>query len=108
VANETVTIDKVLLQAVFDVAVGSMDFGSGFLCDEDVEHLRAAAVVLGVDPLVGTPTNFVCKYTGEHKWADELPAPQAEWYAKTFPNVRVCVTCRRQVPLQGTDSGTRI
>jgi hypothetical protein len=53
-------------QAVFDVAVGSMDFGSGFLDDEEVEALRAAAGILGVDPDTATPRQFICKYRGHH------------------------------------------
>lgn len=49
-------------RAVFDIAVGSMDFGSGFLDDEEVQMLRAAAVDLGVDPMEATPSDFKSKY----------------------------------------------
>lgn len=55
------------LRALFDIAVSSMDFGSGFLDDEEVSHLRAVAVILGVDPMRGTPDNFKCKYRGHHE-----------------------------------------
>lgn len=61
------------IQAVLDVATMSMDFASGFLDDEQVEALRKLAIVVGVDPIVVTPSNFVCKYTGRHEWQ---PAPQ--------------------------------
>jgi hypothetical protein len=54
-------------RAVFDVAVSSMNFGSGFLDDEEVRALRAAAVLLGVDPDTATPDNFICKYRGHHR-----------------------------------------
>ncbi len=53
-------------RAVFDVAVRSMDFGSGFLDDEEVSLLRRAARLLGVDPMEATPSNFRCKYSGKH------------------------------------------
>ena len=38
--SETVTIDRAVLQATFDTAIHSMDFGSGFLDDEEVVALR--------------------------------------------------------------------
>jgi hypothetical protein len=60
-------IDDEVLRALFDTAVHSMDFGSGFLDDEEVASLRAVAVILGVDPLEGTPGNFKCKYRGHHR-----------------------------------------
>lgn len=62
-----ITIEKRTLQIVFDVAVESLDFGSGFLDDEEVAGLRAVAEVLGVDPMLATPSNFKCKYTGLHE-----------------------------------------
>lgn len=74
------TLDREQLQIVFDVAVGSLDFGSGFLDDEEVAGLRAVAVVLGVDPMDATPSNFMCKYGAEHNWY--------EWEA-----TRRCVRC---------------
>lgn len=46
------------LKALFDVAVNSMDFGSGFLDTDEVNVLRRVAVVIGVDPMVGTPMDF--------------------------------------------------
>lgn len=56
-----------MLRALFDVAVSSMNFGSGFLDDEEVACLREVAVILGVDPDVATPQNFRCKYRGHHE-----------------------------------------
>jgi len=55
-----------LLRIVFDVAVGSMDFGSGFLDDEEVGALREVAVILGADPADATPRNFLCKFRQRH------------------------------------------
>lgn len=40
---------------VFDLAIQSMDFGSGFLHDEDVINLRRLARYLGRDPADATP-----------------------------------------------------
>jgi hypothetical protein len=59
-------IDRETLQIVFDVAVGSMNFTSGFLDNAEVDGLRAVAVILGVDPMVATPRNFICQYAGKH------------------------------------------
>ena len=58
------------LEMVFDTAVNSMDFGSGFLDNEEVEALREVAVLLGVDPMVATPLNFACQYGAPHKLHD--------------------------------------
>lgn len=63
-----VTIRRGDLRALLDVATGSMDFGSGFLDNEQVEALRKVASVLGVDPIIVTPSNFVCQYGGKHQW----------------------------------------
>jgi hypothetical protein len=62
-------------RAVFDVAVHSMNFGSGFLDDEEVEALRAAAVLLGVSPDEATPRQFICKYRGHHAAQVFLDSP---------------------------------
>lgn len=55
-------IEKDVLQKVFDAAVYSMDFSSGFLDNDEVEALRKCAVVLGVDPRIATPRNFLATY----------------------------------------------
>lgn len=95
------SIDTEVLQKVFDTAVHSMDFGSGFLDDDEVEALRACAVALGVDPAVATPRNFVCKYGGTHLWGKNWgggewsrPHPGAR---STVPGVmkRMCVYCNK-------------
>jgi hypothetical protein len=51
-----ITDDDVRL--LFDMAIGSMEFGSGLLDDEEVLQLRRIAVRLGVDPDEATPYNF--------------------------------------------------
>lgn len=66
--DDMVSIRRGDLRAVLDVATGSMDFGSGFLDNEQVEALRTVAVVLHIDPIEVTPSNFACLYQG-HDWA---------------------------------------
>jgi hypothetical protein len=57
------------LQTVFDTAVGSLDFSSGFLDNDEVLALRRVAVVLGVDPMKATPHNFNFVHaTCDHDW----------------------------------------
>jgi hypothetical protein len=81
------------LRGLFDIAVESMDFGSGFLEDSDVELLREVAVLLGLDPSVGTPDAFYDKYLvpldeREHETLRELvghaktetPGREGDWY----------------------------
>jgi hypothetical protein len=68
-------IDDEVLRALFDVAVSSMDFGSGFLDDEEVVSLRRAAEIIGVDPAVATPQNFRCKYRQAHRPQVYLDTP---------------------------------
>jgi hypothetical protein len=56
--TEQVTIPKRYLQELFDLAVNSMDFGSGYWDNDDVVTGRAVAEVLGVDPATATPSEF--------------------------------------------------
>jgi hypothetical protein len=46
------------LQVVFDTAVHSLDFSSGFLDHAEVMVLRRIARLLNVDPDIATPDNF--------------------------------------------------
>jgi hypothetical protein len=67
--------DLQIWRIVFDAAVHSMDFGSGFLDDEEVAALRRAAVILGADPDSATPDKFICKYRGHHQAEPFLDHP---------------------------------
>lgn len=86
---DIVTIDRKLLQIAFDCAVNSMDFGSGFFDDEEVEGLRAIAVLLGVDPMVATPRNFICKYEKKHQPYDYPGISHA--------NSNICARCQQMI-----------
>ena len=97
----SVTIDREVLQKTFDTAVNSMDFGSGFLDDDEVTALRACAEVLGVDPMVATPQNFLCKYRESgHRWYVPF-GETSEWirgdtgfWASGHPKLRrQCLDC---------------
>lgn len=48
-ATDTVAVGRVDLQTLFDLAVGSLDFGSGFWDVDDVEAADRIATALGVD-----------------------------------------------------------
>jgi hypothetical protein len=67
-----ITVPRETLQALFDIAVNSLDFGSGFLDFEDAEHLRSVAALLGVDPMNGTPWNVRRHYPHAAKPYDGL------------------------------------
>lgn len=60
-------LERRLVEILLDTAVGSLNFGSGMLDDEEVSALREVARLLGVDPMEATPENFKCKYRGEHR-----------------------------------------
>lgn len=47
--KERIDVTHAVMDA-YDVAVNSMDFGSGFLSTEEVEHLRELANAIGADP----------------------------------------------------------
>lgn len=59
---ELITIEKRLVQCMFDLAVGSLNFGSGWWDTEDVEAAREVAVTLGVDPQKEVPDLHFDKY----------------------------------------------
>src|SRR4051812_43093780 len=81
--DETIEVRRGDIQALLDLATGSMDFGSGFWDEEQVEIVRKIAAVLGVDPMLVTPSNFTCKYSGTHRWAEIEPENQARWNGAT-------------------------
>lgn len=65
--NDGVMVSRDVLQALLDIVVGGMDYGSGFLDDEQVEALRAAAEAAGVPVQNVTPRNHLCKYRRTHR-----------------------------------------
>src|SRR4051812_17657551 len=68
--DELIEVRKGDLRALLDVATTSMDFGSGFLNDEEVEIIWKISDVLGVDKKLTTPDNYRCKlaHGHEYKW----------------------------------------
>lgn len=65
------------LKALFDIAVGSLNFGSGFLDSDEVEVLRRIAVLIGVDPMVGTPKEFAKQYPHTYQERPKTWPPSA-------------------------------
>lgn len=108
--NQQIVIDLELLRALFDSAVASPFFGSGVLDDEEVTTLRRVAVIIGVDPMVATPHNFQCRYTGAHNWhplqnrRTGEPARQADGFVfpvrKKSRQVQTTTTPERPTPTQ--------
>lgn len=90
---EEIAVPKPVLQVVFDTAVQSMDFGSGMLDKEEVDALRACAVLLGVDPRLATPVNVVCQYERQHEWRYRDPWGGAVTGTK-YPGDWQCARCR--------------
>lgn len=78
------------LQAIFDICIYSMDFGSGFLDGEDVPALRRIAEALGVDPMQATPDNERWKYA--HPFSTESP------------RAATCQTCRQTEDIGNHDA----
>lgn len=68
-------ISNRLARVIFDIAVNSANFGSGFLDDVEVAALRQVAEALGVDPMAATPRNFRCQYHGHHRAEVYLDSP---------------------------------
>jgi len=65
------------VQDMFDIIVASLDFGSGFLDWQQIEMLRAVAVLLGVDPMMATPSEHARSYPHRFEtnsvWATAAP-----------------------------------
>lgn len=73
-----------ILQILFDTAVGSMDFGSGFLDDEEVTALRDIAQRLGQDPIVATPTGHHRKFYGHETNSGWLDTRTSTLYKSSY------------------------
>jgi hypothetical protein len=88
-----VQIDFEKLQALFDMAVGSSDFGSGFLDTEEVELLREVAVTIGADPMDATPFTFATQYS--HPYGEPSGNPPIS-QTTGLPVERPCRHCDRK------------
>jgi hypothetical protein len=82
----TIAVELEDAKAVLDIAVGSMDFGSGFLDREEVATLRRLAVQIGVDPIVATPEEWRLQYA--HAWTPETKR-RYHWDRRAPVNDRV-------------------
>lgn len=96
VTDPTIAVPTEDLRTLFDIAVGSLNFVSGFLDSDEVDALRRVAVQISVDPMAGTPKEFAlrtahqfvpdtegwtdgpCKWCGRHNDPDDYdPHPAA-------------------------------
>lgn len=68
-----VSVEREALQALFDIAVGSMNFGSGFLDKEEVDVLVDIARTLGVADIQAIPETM--KTTYPHLWHQDCDLP---------------------------------
>jgi hypothetical protein len=66
--DEMIQVRKGDLRALLDLATGSMDFGSGFWNNEDVECARTIARLLDVRMCAVTPSNFQKTYEDTHRF----------------------------------------
>lgn len=85
--DDIIQIRRGDLRALLDLATGSMDFGSGFWDNEQVEIARATAVKLDIDPNDVTTRNFICDYNGGH---DFTGATRSAHWGETYTN---CLRC---------------
>jgi hypothetical protein len=81
-----VSVDREDLQVLLDLAVNSLDFGSGFWENSDVPPVRRIAQVLGVDPAEVTPYEFQSGYPHafvmrEGLQVGELTDAERQYYA---------------------------
>lgn len=65
--SATVTVPVERLKQLLDISVRSLDWGSGFLDNDDVECLRCLAEHVGCDPMLVTPANFLGHYCTGHE-----------------------------------------
>jgi hypothetical protein len=79
------------LRVLFDSAVGSMDFGSGFWDDDATCAARAVAELLGVDPFeTATPKEFRNQYP--HAFVFHPRFLAGDGTARDWPD---CHECKR-------------
>jgi hypothetical protein len=91
-----------LARIVFDTAISSMDFGSGFLDNDEVDALRELAVLLGVDPDVATPESHRSRFCPGHQWGEwaEDTEPRATgWHRSSY--CALCNEQRREIKARG-------
>lgn len=77
-------VEKKDLQHLFDLAVGSLDFGSGFWESDDVDAARRIAEVLGVEPWEAVPRGFEKNYEHEYEVTPPVTHYVKEWVDSSF------------------------
>jgi hypothetical protein len=100
----TVEVEFDDLQKLFDTAVNSMDFGSGFLDHDEVVVLRRFAGLLGVEKMTATPDNFRKQFN--HHYRPQIRTVY-DWTvldhferAKTKHDEEVCYWCSEKIDFE--------
>jgi hypothetical protein len=86
--------DDDLIRHLLDLATESLDYGSGFMDNDDVETLRAAAVRVGVDPWTVTPDNHKPNYCPGHEWSEWQEAGFS-YFITWSKEYRRCAVCEK-------------
>ncbi len=81
-----ITLPREVLEDLVDRIVSSMDFGSGFMDDDDVELLWKAADILGVGRWDVTPPSH------RHRLCDHAEREGYTWNGLCSPEEK-CVRC---------------
>jgi hypothetical protein len=92
------------LQKLFDTAVNSMDFGSGFLDHDEVVTLRRFASLLDVEKMTATPENFRKQFNHHYRpqtrttydWNVRDPLERG----KTKRDEEVCYWCSEKIDFE--------
>lgn len=62
--NDTVAVPRVLLKTLYDLAVGSLDFGSGFWDEEDQTAAARVGALLGIVVDQAEADVYIAKHGG--------------------------------------------
>jgi hypothetical protein len=100
VPERSVSVRLEALQIVFDTMINTLNFGSGFLDDKEVEALREIAVVIGIDPMSATPEKFHCKYEGEHRYLRRSDMGEIPHKFEDYLKSPYCLRCHQYRPNQ--------
>ena len=87
-----IEIERETLQVIFDLAVNSLDFGSGFWDSDETIVARKVARLLGVDPMLATPSAFRSHFS--HNWEGRAYPPHFRFDPNARPGTYDrCIWC---------------
>lgn len=77
---DLIPVERETLRAIFDLAVNSLNFGSGFWDSEETNAARAIAGLIGVDPMEATPPDLRKHYA--HAWKAQERVDFSSWWTE--------------------------